>query len=62
MPVTLKAINAELVKRGFDAKLVKLLALIAPKPDSPEPEFIGRSGQAVFVTDDVRPVLAHEAN
>lgn len=30
-----------------------LLALIAPKPDSPEHEFIGRSGQAVFVTEDV---------
>jgi catechol 2,3-dioxygenase-like lactoylglutathione lyase family enzyme len=30
-----------------------LLALIAPKPDSAEYEFIGRSGQAVFVTEDV---------
>ena len=30
-----------------------LLALIAPKPDSPEHQFIGRSGQAVFVTEDV---------
>jgi serine phosphatase RsbU (regulator of sigma subunit)/uncharacterized glyoxalase superfamily protein PhnB len=30
-----------------------LLALIAPKPDSAEHQFIGRSGQAVFVTEDV---------
>jgi len=30
-----------------------LLALIAPRPDSPEHDFIGRSGQAVFVTEDV---------
>jgi len=30
-----------------------LLALIAPKPDSAEYDFIGRSGQAVFVTEDV---------
>jgi catechol 2,3-dioxygenase-like lactoylglutathione lyase family enzyme len=30
-----------------------LLALIAPKPDSAEYRLIGRSGQAVFVTEDV---------
>ena len=30
-----------------------LLALIAPKPDSAEYKLIGRSGQAVFVTEDV---------
>lgn len=30
-----------------------LLALIAPKPGSAEHEFIGRSGQAVFVTEDI---------
>jgi len=30
-----------------------LLALIVPKPDSGEHQFIGRSGQAVFVTEDV---------
>jgi serine phosphatase RsbU (regulator of sigma subunit) len=30
-----------------------LLALIAPKPDSADYKFIGRSGQAVFVTEDV---------
>jgi serine phosphatase RsbU (regulator of sigma subunit) len=30
-----------------------LLALIAPKPGSAEHQFIGRSGQAVFVTEDV---------
>jgi len=30
-----------------------VLALIAPKPDSAEYKFIGRSGQAVFVTEDV---------
>jgi len=30
-----------------------LLALIAPKPDSADYKFIGRSGQAVFVAEDV---------
>src|SRR5260370_40571865 len=30
-----------------------LLALIAPKPESEEYKLIGRSGQAVFVTEDV---------
>jgi len=30
-----------------------LLALIAPQADSPDYQFIGRSGQAVFVTEDV---------
>ncbi|HYM05007.1 MAG TPA: SpoIIE family protein phosphatase [Terriglobales bacterium] len=30
-----------------------VLALIAPKPDSAEYKLIGRSGQAVFVTEDV---------
>ena len=30
-----------------------ILALIAPKPDSPEYKLIGRSTQVVFITDDV---------
>src|SRR5215472_17487528 len=30
-----------------------LLALIAPRPESPDYKLIGRPGQAVFVTEDV---------